>query len=99
MSDFQKYLDDVLGNVEFKKNDSKQTLQYDIVVEVQKLLTDTRNQLELSQKELSEKTGISQANISKIETGHSVPSLPVLKRLADGMGRRLVIDFVMDEEE
>lgn len=98
MSDFQKYLDEVLPNVTFEKEDTFEIQEYDILKEVRELLIQTREDLEISQKELSHKTGISQANISKIENGRSIPSLPVLKRLADGLGRRLVIEFIREEE-
>ena len=99
MSDFQKYLDEALGNVKFDKEDTSEKQEYDIASEVRELVFRTRNELEISQKELSEKTGISQANISKIENGYSIPSLPVLKRLADGLGKRLIVDFVEEGEE
>lgn len=55
---------------------------------------DTRIRLNLTQKELSKLTGISQADISKIENGTRNPSLNILKRLADGMGMRLELKFV-----
>ena len=48
----------------------------------------------LTQKQLSERTGISQADISRIERGTANPSLHTLQRLAEGMGRRIQIDFV-----
>ena len=48
----------------------------------------------MTQKELSERTGISQADISKIENGTRNPSLNLLKRLAEGMGMTLKIEFV-----
>lgn len=99
MSDFQKFLDEFLANVKFEETEIKEVQEYDILSEVRELLINTRNELEISQKELSQKTGISQANISKIENGHSIPSLPVLKRLADGLGKRLVVEFVEGEEE
>lgn len=57
-----------------------------------------REQSKLTQKELSERTGIYQADISKIERGVGNPSLLTLKRLADGMGMDLQIDFVKKEE-
>ncbi len=47
----------------------------------------------MTQKQLSESTGIYQADISKIERGLANPSLSTLKRLADGMGLKLRIDF------
>ena len=48
-----------------------------------------------TQKQLSEQTGIYQADISKIERGLANPSLSTLKRLADGMGLKLRIAFEM----
>ena len=48
----------------------------------------------LTQKELAERTGINQADISKLENGTRNPSLKLLKRLADGMGMTLKLEFV-----
>lgn len=47
----------------------------------------------MTQKQLSESTGIYQADISKIERGLANPSLTTLKRLAEGMGLKLRIEF------
>lgn len=41
-----------------------------------------------------ERTGINQADISKLENGARNPSFNLLKRLADGMGMALKIEFV-----
>lgn len=49
----------------------------------------------MTQKELAEKTGIYQADISKLERGIGNPSLSTLKRLADGLGMKLQIDFII----
>ena len=57
-------------------------------------MVDARNSVNMTQKELSERTGISQADISKIENGTRNPSLNLLKRLAEGMGMTLKIEFV-----
>ena len=48
----------------------------------------------LTQKELAEATGIAQADISRLENGTANPSLRTLKRLANGMGMQLKIEFV-----
>lgn len=66
----------------------------DILVEMGYNLTVARENAEITQKELAKKTGIDQANISKIERGIANPSLSTLKRLAHGMGMQLKIDFV-----
>ena len=44
-----------------------------------------RTSQNLTQKELAERTGINQADISKLENGTRNPSVNLLKRLADGM--------------
>lgn len=53
-----------------------------------------RQNAQMTQKELAEKTGIYQADISKIERGLGNPSLSTLQRLADGMGMELQIEFI-----
>ena len=42
--------------------------------------------------------GINQADISKLENGTRNPSVNLLKRLADGMGMALKIEFVSKTE-
>lgn len=49
---------------------------------------------DLTQKQLAEATGITQADISRLENGTANPSLRTLKRLASGMGMQLKIEFV-----
>ena len=44
-------------------------------------------------KRLAEKTGINQADISKLERGNANPSLLTLQRLAEGMGMGLSLKF------
>lgn len=58
------------------------------------LLLDREN-ANMTQKELAEKTGIYQADISKLERGIGNPSLSTLKRLADGLGMKLQIGFII----
>ena len=47
-----------------------------------------------SLRQLAEKTGIAQADISKLEKGSANPSLRTLRRLAAGMGMQLKLEFV-----
>lgn len=56
-------------------------------------LLQAREEAKLTQKDLSEKTGIYQADISKIERGIGNPSLLTIKRLADGLDMDLEISF------
>ena len=48
----------------------------------------------ITQKELAEKTGITQGDISRLENGTANPSLKTLQRLASGMGMTLKVEFV-----
>lgn len=55
---------------------------------------DARKASGLTQKDLADRTGIAQADISKLENGNANPSLRTLQRLADGMGMKLKLEFV-----
>jgi DNA-binding XRE family transcriptional regulator len=57
-------------------------------------MIDARNNVGLTQKQLSELTGIAQSDISKMETGNANPSLRTLKRLASAMNMTLKVEFV-----
>lgn len=63
-------------------------------LDVIKAIVEARTSQNLTQKELSERTGINQADISKLENGTRNPTINLLKRLADGMGMALKIEFV-----
>ena len=67
-------------------------------MDVMHLLADSlirsREVVGLTQKQLSDKVGIYQADISKIERGLANPSVSTLKRLADGLDVELIIEFV-----
>jgi len=70
-----------------KKTDINHLLAYQISL--------AREKAHMTQKELSEKTGIYQADISKLERAIGNPSLSTLKRLADALDVDLQIDFVV----
>ena len=57
-------------------------------------IIDARRTSGLTQKQLSEKTGITQADISKLESGTANPSLKTMRRLAAGMGMKLKLEFI-----
>ena len=57
-------------------------------------LIDARKACNVTQKQLSETTGIAQSDISRIETGSGNPTIKILKRLAEGLGMDLKIEFI-----
>ncbi|MFF2844775.1 helix-turn-helix domain-containing protein [Streptomyces sp. NPDC058001] len=54
---------------------------------------DRRTELGLSQAELARRAGMAQPQISNIEGGDSVPTLPLLTRLANALDASLTIDL------
>ena len=94
MSDFQKLLDQALEKVNLMPvDDTPEIEEYDIDAEVRDLVISARNAADLTQKQLAQRSGVSQANISKIENGNYHPSLSTLKRIAGALGKRLVVSF------
>jgi len=61
---------------------------------ITKVIVDTRKKQGMTQVRLAEKTGIAQCDISRIETGTSNPSIKTLKRIAEGMGMTLKLEFL-----
>ena len=87
---FQEYKEKRLKNdPEFAKAYAEMQPQ----LAVMRAVTEARESQHLTQKELSEKTGIAQAEISKLENGTRNPSIKLLQRLADGLGMVLNISF------
>lgn len=56
-------------------------------------IVEGREARDLTQKQLAEVTGITQADISRLENGTANPSLRTLKRLAAGLGMDLKVEF------
>ena len=88
---FEDFLQEQLSDPEVKKEYDALQPEFEII----RAMLDARIESNLTQKELSERTGIAQGDISKMETGNGNPSLRTLKRLAEGMGRKLRIEFVI----
>lgn len=89
-TNFDDFLAEQLRDPEIKKEWDALQPQRAII----QAMIDARKESGLTQKELSERTGIAQSDISKLERGNANPSLRTLQRLAEGMGMKLKIEFV-----
>ena len=87
---FDDFLQEQLQDPEFRAE--YEALQPERAI-IQAII-DARRSTGISQKELAEKTGIAQGDISKLENGNGNPSIRTLQRLAKGMGMKLKIEFV-----
>lgn len=87
---FRETLNQQLKNPEFKEEWDELEPEYQII----KAMLSSRAEKSMTQKQLADITGISQADISRLENGNANPSLRTLVRLADGMGMKLKLEFV-----
>ena len=88
-TNFNDFLEEQLKDPEFRRE--YEALQPERAI-IQAII-DARRTSGFTQKELSERTGIAQGDISKLERGNANPSLRTLQRLAAGMGMALHIEF------
>jgi DNA-binding XRE family transcriptional regulator len=88
--EFDDFLEEQLKDPEFKTEYDALEPEFAIV----HAMIVARKKSGITQKELAEKTGMSQGDISKIERGNANPSLNTLKRLAAGMNMRLRLEFL-----
>lgn len=100
MSEFQNFLENALKDI-LLTDEKELALKHDYSInkDIQELIVSARIDAGLTQKQLSEKTGLSQANISRIESGQALPNLGTLKKIADSIGKRLVVSFEDFDEE
>ena len=87
---FRETLNEQLQDPAFKKEYDDLEPEFQII----RAMMDARKEMGLTQKQLSELTGIAQADISKIENGNANPSLKTLQRLAAAMDKKVKISFV-----
>ena len=90
MSSYKEYKAKALSNPEVKAEYDTLQPEYDLI----QAMIDARTSQSITQKELSERTGITQADISRIENGTRNPSLAMMKRIAAGLGMQLKLEFV-----
>ncbi len=94
MSDIQKLTDELMQDSEFVK-------EYEAIqpeANITRAILDARINAGMTQMELSQKSGISQADISRLEKGTRNPSLNLLKRLAEAMDSTLSIEFIPNKK-
>lgn len=89
MTKFDDYLKQQMQDPDFKEEWDALEPEFAIV----QAMINARKESGLTQRQLSERTGIAQADISKLESGNANPSVRTLQRLAAGMGMRVKIEF------
>lgn len=90
MKTLQKLKEEQMKDPAFVKEYNDIQPEMDVI----RAIVNARTSQNITQKELAERTGINQADISKLENGTRNPSVNLLKRLVEGMGMVLKIEFV-----
>ena len=90
MTNYEKFFQNQMKDPEIRKEYEAMEPEFALI----QAMIDARRESGLTQQELARRTGITQADISKIENGNANPSLKTLQRLAAGMGRKLKIEFI-----
>ena len=89
MTSLQDYKKKKMADPEFAKAYEELEPEMNVI----RAIIDARLSQNLTQKELSKRTGIAQSEISKLEKGIRNPSISLLQRLADGMDMVLNVSF------
>ena len=84
---FRETLSEQLKDENFKKEYDSMDSEYQLI----NALLSARKARNITQQQLSQRTGITQGDISKIENGSANPSIKTLRKLATGMDMSLKI--------
>ena len=90
MTNYKDYLNEQLKDPEFKAEYDALEPEFSLM----RTIMEARIEKGLTQQKLSELTGISQADISRLEGGNGNPSLRTIQRIAEALGKHVVISFV-----
>ncbi|MBQ9366163.1 MAG: helix-turn-helix transcriptional regulator [Victivallales bacterium] len=90
MDDLDRYLQKQMKDKDFRAAWEELQPEHEINL----MLIKARAEHKLTQKQLAELCGITQSNLSRIETGAESPSVRTLQKIARGLGKQLKIQFV-----
>ncbi|AEG41681.1 helix-turn-helix domain-containing protein [Lactobacillus kefiranofaciens] len=79
---------------DFKKQPSSLSQDEIDIIDTLSMLQATRIKRGITQKQLAEKSGLSQPQIAKIENLDSMPTLKTLRRYAAGLGLKINLEVV-----
>ena len=90
MTTFREALNEELENPVFKKEWDALEPEFQFIKE----MLAEKEKRGMSQKDLAKAIGIDPANLSRIEMGERNPTMKTLKKIADGLDKKLYITFV-----
>ena len=94
MTTLNDFIEEQLKDPVFKEKYDSLEPEYSLI----QALIDARKENGMTQKQLADATGISQADISRLEHGTGNPSVKTLQRIAQALHMALKIEFVPQKE-
>ena len=94
MTTLNDFIEEQLKDPVFKEKYDALEPEYSLI----QALIDARKENGMTQKQLADATGISQADISRLEHGTGNPSVKTLQRIAQALHMALKIEFVPQKE-
>ncbi len=89
MRAFEDFMKNQMKEPEFREEYEALAPRYAVIRQIIR----ERVERNMSQKELAEKIGVTQSNISRLESGSYNPSLAFLQKVAKGLEKELHIDL------
>lgn len=90
IDEFDQYLQESLKDPLKKKEYDKLDIEFKVI----EAFLNARKLRDMTQVDVSKKSGVSQSDISKLERGKSNPTIKMLERLAESMDMHVEIQFV-----
>ncbi|MDO4585590.1 MAG: helix-turn-helix transcriptional regulator [Planctomycetia bacterium] len=89
MTNYDDFREELMKDPEFRA--AYEALEPEYAIRRQLLLA--RSQKHLTQEELANRIGIQRSSLARLESGNYNPSLCFLKKVAKGLGKKLVVTF------
>lgn len=86
---FEELKLNMLKDEEFKKEYEKLRPRYEAIQQI----IEARKEQNMTQAELAKRIGTQKSNISRLESGNYNPTLDLLVRIAEALGKRLSIQL------
>lgn len=86
---FEEVKTELLQEEEFREEYEKLRPRYEAIEQIVK----ARKEQKITQEELARRIGTQKSNISRLESGNYNPSLDLLIKIAEALGKKLNIQF------
>ena len=94
MTNYEKFKAKLMQDPEFREGYQQAKTELDVAFK----LLEARNEINVSQEELAQRTGIPQSNLSRLESGKHSPTIAMLQKIASGLDCTLHIEFRKNQD-